>query len=70
MSSDEKTLVVRQSNELVEASYKIATVGEGRLIRMLIAQIQPDDEDFKNYRIGVADFARFFGLFTGTVNSH
>ena len=29
---------------------------------MLIAQITPNDEDFKTYRIGVTDFARFFGL--------
>lgn len=62
MNTDEKSLVVRQSNELIEASYKIASIGEGRLIRMLIAQITPDDEDFKTYRIGITDFARFFGL--------
>ena len=62
MNTDEKALVVRQSNELIEASYKIASIGEGRLMRMLIAQIKPDDEDFKTYRIGVADFARFFGI--------
>ena len=62
MNTDEKSLIVRQSNELIEASYKIASIGEGRLIRMLIAQITPNDEDFKTYRIGVADFARFFGL--------
>lgn len=62
MKIEEKNLVVRQSNELIEASYKIASIGEGRLIRMLIAQIAPNDEDFKTYRIGVSDFARFFGL--------
>ena len=62
MNTNEKSLVVRQSNELIEASYKIASIGEGRLIRMLIAQITPDDEDFKTYRIGITDFARFFGL--------
>lgn len=62
MNTDEKSLVVRQSNELIEASYKIASIGEGRLMRMLIAQIKPDDEDFKTYRIGVSDFARFFGI--------
>ena len=66
MNIDEKSLVVRQSNELIEASYKIASIGEGRLIRMLIAQITPNDEDFKTYRIGVSDFARFFGLSKGS----
>lgn len=62
MNTEEKALIVRQTNDLVEASYKIASVGEGRLIRMLIAQIKPNDEDFKTYRIEVADFARFFGI--------
>ena len=62
MNTDTRSLVVRQSNELIQASYKIASIGEGRLIRMLIAQISPHDEDFKTYRITVADFARFFGL--------
>lgn len=66
MNTDEKSLTVRQSNTLIEASYKIASVGEGRLIRMLIAQIQSTDEDFKVYRIAVADFAKIFGLSGGS----
>lgn len=57
-----KDLVVRQSNHLIETSYKIATLGESRLLRLLIAQIQPSDEDFKTYRISVSDFAKTFGL--------
>jgi plasmid replication initiation protein len=47
---------------LVEASYKIATIGESRLIRLLLAQIHRDDEDFKVYKISVVDFANVFGL--------
>jgi plasmid replication initiation protein len=62
MDTNKKNLMVRQSNNLIEASYKIGSVGEQRLIKMLIAQIQPFDEDFKTYRISVADFAKFFGL--------
>ena len=53
---------VRQSNELIEASYKIATIGESRLIRLLLSQIQPTDEDFKIYKISAIDFANVFGL--------
>lgn len=68
MSTDEKNLVVRQSNELIEASYKIASVGEGRLMRMLIAQISPSDEDFRTYRISVADFASFFNITHNSVH--
>lgn len=55
-------LTVRQGNELIEASYKIASLGEARLIRLLIAQISPSDEDFKTYQISVSDFARVFNL--------
>jgi plasmid replication initiation protein len=66
MKTDEKSLIVRQSNQLIEASYKIPSVGEGRLIRLLIAQILPTDEDFKTYRIAVDDFAKFFGLTGGS----
>ena len=68
MNTDEKALVVRQSNDLIEASYKIASIGEGRLIRMLIAQISPNDEDFKTYRIATADFAKFFNITSKSVS--
>lgn len=53
--------IVRQANNLVEASYKIS-LGESRMIRLLIAAISPQDEDFKTYRINVTDFAEIFGI--------
>lgn len=59
-----KKPVIRQSNDLIEASYKIASLGESRLIRLLISQIEPSDEEFKTYKINVVDFARVFGLNT------
>lgn len=62
MNIDDKALTVRQSNSLINASYRIASVGEGRLIRALIAQISSSDEDFKLYRVSVANFARLFNI--------
>lgn len=62
MSINDKSLKVRQSNSLIDASYRIASVGEGRLIRALIAQISPNDEDFRLYRVSVEDFARLFNI--------
>jgi plasmid replication initiation protein len=62
LKSDTKNLVVNQANELIEATYKIGSIGEQRLIRMLIAEIKPSDEDFKTYRIAVSDFARIFKI--------
>lgn len=60
--SDAKELIVSQANALIEATYKIGSIGEQRLIRMLIAEIKPNDEDFKTYRITVSDFARIFKI--------
>jgi plasmid replication initiation protein len=65
MNIDDKALTVRQSNSLINASYRIASVGEGRLIRALIAQIQPTDEDFKLYRVSISDFSRLFDIKLG-----
>ncbi|MDO9103688.1 MAG: RepB family plasmid replication initiator protein [Methylovulum sp.] len=56
----EKTLVV-QHNKLVEARYKL-TLEEQRLIKMLVSQIQPNDDDFKAYEIHVLDITKLLGI--------
>lgn len=60
-SENEKKLVIRKSNELIEARYKLS-VSEQRFILLLASEISPDDEDFKDYEISVNDFARMFEL--------
>ncbi|MDP2100480.1 MAG: replication initiation protein [Methylobacter sp.] len=55
------SLIVTQSNKLIEARYNL-TLGEQRLILTMISRIQPDDEDFKEYRINVGEFADFLGI--------
>ena len=55
------SLVVTQSNQLVEARYNLS-LGEQRLILAMIAQIQPQDDDFKPYQISIAEFARYIGI--------
>lgn len=55
------SLIVTQSNKLVEARYNLP-LGEQRLILTMISRIQPDDEDFKEYRINVGEFADFLGI--------
>jgi len=49
-----KDLVVTKANNLVEASYKLS-VSEQRVIALLAAQVQPQDEDFKPYRFKASD---------------
>ena len=59
------SLIVTQSNQLMEARYNLS-LGEQRLILSMIAKIQPDDEDFKPYRISIGEFADFLGIAKGS----
>ena len=47
-------LVVTKANSLVEASYRL-NVSEQRVLALLVAQVQPDDEDFKPYRFKASE---------------
>lgn len=69
-SSLEKQSLVTQANDLIEASYKIWSIEEARLVRMLISQIRPDDEDFKTYRISIIDFANLFNISWNNIYDH
>ncbi len=55
------SLIVTQANELVESRYNL-TLGEQRLIFTMISRIQPEDEDFKPYRISLGELAEFLGI--------
>jgi len=59
------SLIVTQSNELIEARYNLS-LGEQRLVLAMIARVQPDDEDFKTYRISIAELADFLGVAKGS----
>lgn len=56
----DKTLVV-QSNRLIEAKYKLS-VEEQKIIKILISQIQRDDDDFRDYEFRVKDLAEILGI--------
>ena len=60
------SLIVTQSNELVSARYTLP-LAEQRLVLMMIARIQPDDEDFKPYHISISEFADFLGIAKGSM---
>ncbi len=59
------SLIITQSNKLVQARYNLS-LGEQRLILSMIAKIQPDDEDFKPYRISIGELADFLGIAKGS----
>jgi plasmid replication initiation protein len=61
MPFSEKPQIIRKSNELIEARYKLS-IAEQRLVILLASEITPDDEDFKDYEIRVSDFAKMFEL--------
>ena len=50
-----------QSNKLVEAKYRLS-VEEQKIIKILISQIQRDDEDFKDYEFHIRDLAKMLGM--------
>jgi plasmid replication initiation protein len=56
----DKSLVV-QHNKIIEAKYRLS-VGEQRLIKLLVSLIEPEDEDFKTYDISVKDLISLLGL--------
>jgi plasmid replication initiation protein len=60
-----KSLLVTQANELVQARYNLP-LGEQRLVLIMISKIQPEDEDFKPYKIRVGELAEFLGIDKGS----
>lgn len=60
-------LMVTKSNALVEAVYKLG-VNEQRVLAMLVAQVEPDDEDFKPYRFKVSEIEAM--IESGSHNNH
>lgn len=56
-----KNHLISHSNKLTEARYFL-TVGEQKIILLLISMITPNDVDFKDYEIKVSDFAKVMGL--------
>lgn len=55
--------VIRKSNELIEARYRLS-IWEQRLILLLLINLSPKDEDFKRYSVRVTDFAKMWHLDT------
>lgn len=56
----DKNLVV-QHNKIIEARYRLS-IGEQRLIKLLVSMIERDDEDFKKYQIRVVDLASLLDI--------
>lgn len=66
----DKSLVIRKSNELIEARYKLS-LEEQRLVLLLASVIKPEDDDFQDYEIQVGCIAEQFGLeLTGSLYSY
>jgi plasmid replication initiation protein len=64
-----KKLVVRKANDLVEAKFKLS-IEEQKLVLYIIALIQPEDQDFKQYTVTVNEFCKFTGYRPDNVYSN
>jgi len=51
---------VTKANTLIEANYRLSLIQQ-RVILIMASMVQPDDEDFKWYRIGANDFMKITG---------
>ncbi|MBF0556155.1 MAG: replication initiation protein, partial [Nitrospirae bacterium] len=57
----QEDVIVVKSNDLVEARYDL-TLTEQRIILYMVSMIEQQDEDFKTYRITVAEFMDIMGI--------
>ncbi|KPA16083.1 initiator RepB protein [Candidatus Magnetomorum sp. HK-1] len=56
----DKALIIK-SNKIIEARYKLNPV-ETKIIMILISLIEPNDSDFKGFKVKVKDVAKLIGL--------
>lgn len=61
--------LVRKSNFLIEASYKLSLV-EQRIVMILASKIKPADDEFKKYQLNIKEFADFLELKNKNEYSH
>jgi plasmid replication initiation protein len=57
----EKNKPIVQSNKLVEARYSL-TIEQQRLLLIMISMIEPNDADFKSYKINLKDFSKMLNI--------
>lgn len=59
----EDSYLVTQSNRLIEARHDVPlTAREQKIILTMVSMIQPNDEDFRKYRISIKEFSEMLGL--------
>lgn len=57
-----KDLLLYQANELVRAKQDTLTILEAKLVRLAIAQVLKDDEDFRTYEIDIISLAKLLKM--------
>lgn len=58
-----ENFIVTQRNELIEARHvNPLTVREQKIVLTMVSMIEPNDEDFKDYRISIKEFSDMLGL--------
>lgn len=57
----DKNHLVTKSNKLIMSKYKLS-LQEQRIILVLASMVQPEDEEFKEYEIGIKEFCDFLGV--------
>ena len=59
----QENYLVAQRNDLIEARHtNPLSVREQKIVLTMVSMIQPNDEDFKDYRISIKEFSEMLGL--------
>lgn len=61
MFNPEKKYLVTQSNYLIDAKHS-STLQELRIVLTMISMVQPQDKDFKEYKIRIKDLSQLIGV--------
>lgn len=61
LSTDTSNYVV-QGNDLITTKQTLKLLNSAKVVRAIIMQIQPNDDDFKTYRITIPELANMFGV--------
>lgn len=65
MTEEIKNKIVVKSNELIQKKRSDLSLRQQKILLLLIAQIQPNDDDFKEYEFSIKEFCNVCGLSIG-----
>ena len=62
-ATNTEKFLVTQSNTIIEAEHSVKLSARGlKIVKLIIALIQPDDKDFKYYKVSISALKQYLGM--------